>query len=145
MNSPHRLLLLSAASALASVPVAQNRPTASSFPPEASIAVQLHEFQVISERDPTYRATNANGGTRLGTKINDLPQSITVLTEDFLPDTGTIDPVRPVTRGQDGTQIINGNFLLVPHDIVGRVQTGAVHHRLLAGCEVSRDRARHDV
>lgn len=91
MNSTHRLLLLSVVSALASVLVAQTRPASPSSPPENSIAVQLDEFQVISERDTTYRATNATAGTRLGTKIKDLPQSITVLTEDFLQDIGAIN------------------------------------------------------
>jgi len=38
--------------------------------------VQWDEFQVSSDRDPTYRATNATAGTRHGTKIKDLPQSI---------------------------------------------------------------------
>jgi len=125
MNFPHRLLLLSAASALASVLVAQTRPAASASPPEALIAVQLDEFQVIRERNPTCRATNATAGTRPGTKIKDLPQSITVLTEDFLPDIGAIK--------------------LVPDDLVRRGQTGTVNHRLLAGCELSRDRVRNDV
>lgn len=91
MNSTSRLLLLSVVSAFASVLVAQTRPAAPSSPPENSIAVQLDEFQVISERDTTYRATNATAGTRLGTKIKDLPQSITVLTEDFLQDIGAIN------------------------------------------------------
>lgn len=88
MNPTHRLLLLSVVPALASILVAQTRPAS---PPENSIAVQLDEFQAISERDTTYRATNATAGTRLGTKIKDLPQSITVLTEDFLQDIGAIN------------------------------------------------------
>jgi iron complex outermembrane receptor protein len=58
--------------------------------PDASQPVQLNEFQVVSERDTSYRATNAAAGTRLGTAIKDLPQSITVLTEEFLQDIGAI-------------------------------------------------------
>lgn len=58
---------------------------------------------------------------------------------------GTIDPVRPVTTKQDGAQIIHSKFLLLQGDIVGRVQTGPVNHRLLAGYELSRDRVRNDV
>ena len=59
--------------------------------------------------------------------------------------TGTIDPVRSVTTKQDGTQIIEGKFLLIQGDVVGRVQTGPVNHRLLGGYEVSRDNVRNDV
>ncbi len=63
---------------------------AQSRPAEESEVVQLNEFQVTSNRDTTYRATNAAAGTRLGTAIKDLPQSVTVLTQDFLEDIGAI-------------------------------------------------------
>ncbi len=59
--------------------------------------------------------------------------------------TGTIDPVRTVTTKQDGAQIINGRFWLVQGDVVGRVQTGPLNHRILGGYELSGDRVRNDV
>ncbi len=64
--------------------------SAQSRSPDETQPVQLNEFQVVSERDTTYRATHATAGTRLGTAIKDLPQSITVLTEEFLQDIGAI-------------------------------------------------------
>jgi iron complex outermembrane recepter protein len=92
MNStpPLVIRLTVSALALASVLAAQTRPASTTGPDESNV-VQLDEFQVTSERDTTYRATNATAGTRLGTKIKDLPQSITVLTEDFLQDIGAIN------------------------------------------------------
>ncbi len=85
-----RLRTLVATLTLTSVLTAQTRPS-SATAPDAPPIVQLDEFQVTSDRDTTYRATNAAAGTRLGTKIKDLPQSITVLTEEFLRDIGTIN------------------------------------------------------
>jgi iron complex outermembrane receptor protein len=85
---PLRLTL--ATLAVTSVLAAQPRPASTTSPDDAKV-VQLDEFQVTSERDTTYRATNATAGTRLGTKIKDLPQSITVLTEDFLQDIAAIN------------------------------------------------------
>ncbi len=95
MKSPRRTPILIVAGCLAGLLPPAARLTAQSAPRpaatnEASV-VQLDEFQVTSDRDTTYRATNATAGTRLGTKIKDLPQSITVLTEDFLQDIAAIN------------------------------------------------------
>lgn len=46
----------------------------------------LSAFEVSSERDTEYRATNAVSSNRFNTSLKDTPQSITVLTEAFLAD-----------------------------------------------------------
>lgn len=51
----------------------------------------LSAFEVSSERDTEYRATNAVSSNRFNTSLKDTPQSVTVLTEAFLTDLEVID------------------------------------------------------
>ena len=53
--------------------------------------VLLSPFTVNTSKDKGYRATNSTSGTRLDTKIKDLPMPIEVITEQFLRDTGSRD------------------------------------------------------
>lgn len=53
--------------------------------------VMLTPFQVSTEKDRGYRATNSTSGTRLDTAIKDLPMPIEVITEEFLRDTAASD------------------------------------------------------
>jgi len=53
---------------------------------------ELSPFEVDASEDTGYRATETLAGTRLSTDMKDLASSITVLTEDFLEDTGSTNP-----------------------------------------------------
>jgi outer membrane receptor for ferric coprogen and ferric-rhodotorulic acid len=49
-------------------------------------AVQLSVFEVTAEKDLGYAASSAMTGTRTGEKLADLPNSISVMTQEFLQD-----------------------------------------------------------
>lgn len=53
--------------------------------------VQLTAFEVASTRDSGYRATNSVSGTRVNAKLMDVPQTVSVLTSDFIQDIGATD------------------------------------------------------
>lgn len=87
---PRRRSTLSLAGLLALV-------SASAFPVRAQTApaprpagdapVELAPFSVVA--DPTgYQVSTSTTGTRLNTALKDVPQSLTILTKDFLEDTG---------------------------------------------------------
>ncbi|HYC71139.1 MAG TPA: TonB-dependent receptor plug domain-containing protein [Opitutaceae bacterium] len=73
--------------------VAQTAPAApaSDSPAREEETVTLSPFQVTTNRDKGYRATNSISGTRLDTPIKELPMPIEVITEAFLRDTGSND------------------------------------------------------
>ncbi len=52
---------------------------------------ELSPFRVDASSDQGYRATNTISGTRLNTKIKDVPLSIEAITEEFITDTGALD------------------------------------------------------
>ena len=66
-------------------------PSAASATPAADQMVQLTAFEVASTRDSGYRATNSVSGTRVNVKLMDVPQTISVLTSDFIQDIGATD------------------------------------------------------
>ncbi len=57
----------------------------------ADETVQLSPFQVNTEKDKGYRATNSISGSRLDTAIKDIPMPIEVITEEFVRDVGAKD------------------------------------------------------
>ena len=70
----------------------------------ADETVQLSPFQVNTEKDKGYRATNSISGSRLDTAIKDIPMPIEVITEQFLKDTGSQD-LRQSLRYSAGIQL----------------------------------------
>lgn len=54
-------------------------------------AIELSVFQVTSERDEGYRATQTMSGTRLNTRLEDLAAPISVVTKQQLVDTASAD------------------------------------------------------
>lgn len=64
-------------------------------PPLAAAAAEptvvLSAFEVATTRDAGYRATNSVSGTRVNVKLMDMPQTISVLTSDFIKDLGATD------------------------------------------------------
>jgi outer membrane receptor protein involved in Fe transport len=89
MNS-RTLRPLSRVLALALVPVLSGRLPAQSSPanPPQEEIITLSQFDVRSERDYGYRATNSLTATRTGVEIAKTPLNISVLTEDLLRDIG---------------------------------------------------------
>ena len=53
--------------------------------------VTLSPFQVTTERDQGYAATNSVSGSRVNTAIKEIPISIQVITSEFIKDTGATD------------------------------------------------------
>lgn len=79
---------------LAALPVAQAQDSAddeSASTQANDDVVVLSPFKVETDRDKGYKVTNATSGTRLNTPIKDLPMPISVITEEFLRDTGATD------------------------------------------------------
>jgi iron complex outermembrane receptor protein len=50
--------------------------------------IVLSPFDVTTDKDKGYHATNATSGTRLNTEIKDLPMPLEVITDEFIRDTG---------------------------------------------------------
>jgi outer membrane receptor for ferric coprogen and ferric-rhodotorulic acid len=57
----------------------------------ADQTVILSPFTVTTDKDKGYKATNATSGTRLNTPIKDLPMPLSVITDQFIRDTGATD------------------------------------------------------
>src|SRR5271157_9476 len=53
--------------------------------------VVMSPFDVTTDKDSGYKATNSTSGTRLNTAIKDLPMPINVLTSQFISDLGATD------------------------------------------------------
>lgn len=53
--------------------------------------IRLSVFQVTTKKDVGYRAGTTLAGTRTGEEIKNVPQTITVMTGDFLKDIGATD------------------------------------------------------
>jgi outer membrane receptor for ferric coprogen and ferric-rhodotorulic acid len=51
----------------------------------------MSPFTVTTDKDKGYKATNATSGTRLNTPIKDLPMPLSVITDQFIRDTGATD------------------------------------------------------
>ncbi len=77
--------------AVASAQIADSSATDTAPAADADEVVVLNPFQVTTEKDRGYRATNSISGTRLDTAIKELPMPIEVITEEFLRDTGSTD------------------------------------------------------
>lgn len=53
--------------------------------------VQLSPFEVVADRDTGYAATSSLAGSRLNTELRDVASAISVVTPEFLKDTGATD------------------------------------------------------
>lgn len=59
--------------------------------------VELNPFQVSSEEDSGYKAASTLAGTRIRTDLKDVVSGISVVTAEFLKDTGAAVPSVPIT------------------------------------------------
>jgi iron complex outermembrane recepter protein len=70
--------------------------------------IVLSPFTVSSEADKGYKATNTISGTRLDSKIKDLPMPIEVITAEFIKDTGATS-LRDALKYSAGIQLQSQN------------------------------------
>ncbi len=84
----HRFLAV--ALAASGTAIAQTAPTPTAAT-ETNAAVQLSVFEVRTDKDTGYAASTALTGTRTNEKLENLPNSISVLTADFLSDIAAFD------------------------------------------------------
>ncbi len=73
--------------------------------------VQLSPFQVSSNKDNGYAATSSLAGSRLNTQLRDVGASISVVTSEFMKDTGATD-LQHILVYQNDTEAsgIDGNY-----------------------------------
>ncbi len=81
------------AAALLGLPLASAQETASPASDESTETevVTLSPFQVTTDRDQGYAATNSVSGSRVNTPIKEIPIAIQVITSEFIKDTGATD------------------------------------------------------
>lgn len=74
--------------------------------------VVLSPFEVSSSQDHGYMATSSLAGTRINTNLSDVGAAISVVTSEFLRDTGATDN-RTLLQYTAGTEVgsIQGNFI----------------------------------
>jgi len=79
-----------AAAFAASAAHAQATTAPAAAPGGANAPVTLSPFEVRTDKDTGYTATNTLAGSRLNTDLRDTPAAISVFTKDFLDDIGAI-------------------------------------------------------
>ena len=89
--------------AIASGPVA--------FAQDEDEVIELSPFQVDSQGDTGYQATSTLAGTRLNSPLRDIAATVSVITKQFLKDTGSTD-LQELLVYTAGTEIggAGGNF-----------------------------------
>lgn len=69
---------------------------------EAEEPTQLSPFEVSTERDRGYTATNTLAGSRLNTSLQNTPAAISVFTKEFLDDIGALDVTEALDYALNG-------------------------------------------
>jgi outer membrane receptor protein involved in Fe transport len=74
--------------------------------------VVLSPFEVSTDQDRGYMATSSLAGTRINTNLSDVGSAISVVTSEFLRDTGATDN-RTLLQYTAGTEVgsLQGNFI----------------------------------
>ncbi len=95
MNAQHKYRIIALTAGLAPGLFAQTAPTAAT-PPSAATDVEsdvvvLSPFEVTANSDRGYSATQTLAGSRINTRLEDVGSAISVVTAEFLKDTGATD------------------------------------------------------
>jgi iron complex outermembrane receptor protein len=105
---PHRRSRLTFATllALASGLPLFGQATSTATPPATpeNDALQLSPFEVRTDKDTGYTATNTLAGSRLNTALRDTPAAISVFTKEFLDDIGAINVSEALEYGLNGSR-----------------------------------------
>ncbi len=72
--------------------------------PATDEAVTLSPFEVRTDKDTGYTATNTLAGSRLNTTLRDTPAAISVFTKEFLDDIGAINVTEALEYGLNGSR-----------------------------------------
>lgn len=92
---------------------AQTAPAPETTPPPATddAIIELSPFEVNAANDKGYTATNTLGGTRINTELRDLGTAISVVTSQFLKDTGSTNSTS-LLQYTTNTEVagVSGNF-----------------------------------
>ncbi len=108
---------------------------------------ELSPFTVDGSQDTGYRATSTLAGTRLNTSLRDVASSISVVTKDFLDDTGSTN-IQDLLLYTAGTEIagFGGNFTNPGNVVEGGIRdtafqdpSGNTRLRGLATADLTRD------
>jgi len=132
-------------SLLAIVPavLAQASATAPGTVPPSSQTVTLSPFEVRTEKDTGYTATNTLAGSRLNTSLRDTPAAISVFTKEFLDDIGATNVTQALEYSLNGGQNLTdqtGNAI-TSNDVLVQFRgfTGASLGRNYFGWALSSD------
>lgn len=90
-TTSHNLLRKSSLVALVTASLSLGSVFAQDSSPEDGEVFELTPFSVDASYDSGYRATNTISGSRLNTKLKDIPMPIEVITEEFVDDIGATD------------------------------------------------------
>lgn len=77
--------------------------------PADAAPITLSPFEVQTDRDTGYTATNTLAGSRLNTALRDTPASISVFTKEFLDDIGAINVTEALQYSLNGAIDITDN------------------------------------
>ena len=108
LGSPLRIAAVSAL--LLSAPLYAQKPSAT---PVGSETIELSPFEVRSESENGYAASETMTGSRIKMQIIDLPYSVNVITNEFTKDFGKFEFTDNMTEVSNFTGLdIGGNFML---------------------------------
>jgi outer membrane receptor protein involved in Fe transport len=117
-TSPHprknvRLIMLALwpALLLTNEVAAQTMPATPPSSSQEDVALVLSPFVVATEKDTGYAASSTLAGTRLNTSLKDIGSAISIITTEFLADTGTTS-VQDLLVYTTSTEVggVSGNF-----------------------------------
>lgn len=126
MTNLPRLFLATLFLSVASLSLSQAQPAAAprTTPAQEEI-IELTPFSVISSADRGYIASETMTGTRVATKIIDLPYSVNVLTSEFFEDFAMFELADNLTQVGSFTGLdIGGNFNLRGFSATSQLRDG---------------------
>jgi len=120
--------------------------TTAASAPEDEAPIILSPFEVSTERDTGYQATETLAGTRIRTDLKDVGGALSVYTKEFLKDVGATDnatllqyTTNAEVAGTRGTYAGLGNGTSVDETATLRAPGGAQRVRGLASADNTRD------
>ena len=131
-NSPARIALLCAGLAAPLTPVALGQPAPASTPAAAEDVVVLPQFEVRASTANPYQSPQALSASRVAMDIQDVPQTISVVSGEFLKDSLSsrmLDAVKYVTPVVEGTLPFGGDAY--------NIRGFQVRHEFIDGSEFS--------
>ena len=139
-------LAFSALSVAAYAQVASPTPPSTSAEPGDEDVVMLSPFEVTSQTDRGYQATETLAGTRIRTDLRDVGSAISVVTREFMQDVGATDnstllqyTTNAEVAGTRGTYAGLGNGTSVDETASLRAPASAQRVRGLASADNTRD------